>query len=257
MIDLKYISKSFISNIIDDTSLLNKILHGETSEHLVQLDKDENSKIYLTNATKKAFIKLQEEAKRDGLNLQIASSFRDFQRQKAIFEAKYTGKKMVLDRTENPIDISNMTDFDKVRSILIFSAIPGLSRHHWGTDLDVYTPNTIPMNEHLELTNKEYTDGHQKLLAIWLSENMTKYGFFRPYSETKENAYSSELWHISYAEESDLFTNFLNKEESLDFLENHVILGKTALKSIIESEFEQRFKIFSNKFYISTPLLQK
>ena len=45
-----------------------------------------------------------------GFELRIASAYRSFYKQFKIFDDKFKGKRAVLDKDENPIDISNLSD---------------------------------------------------------------------------------------------------------------------------------------------------
>ena len=44
-------------------------------------------------------------------------------------------------------------------AILVWSALPGASRHHWGTDLDVFDRAVQPPGEPLELLARHYEPG--------------------------------------------------------------------------------------------------
>ncbi len=223
------------------TNITSGVLHGLTEEHLTDITINERT-YKLTLETAAAFLEMRRAALSDGINLSIASSFRDFARQKMIFENKMTGKRPVLDRNERPIDISGMDPKDLIRAILFFSAVPGLSRHHWGTDIDVYNPDTVPEGEELDLTNICYTAGNQRTTAEWLTANMHRFGFFRPYSQAG-SLFSHELWHISYYPEANLFTEKLNPEESMNFLKQAGILHADDVISVIKNEFTERFKL--------------
>ena len=95
-----------------------------------------------------------------GFELRIASAYRSFYKQFKIFDDKFKGKRPVLDANENPMDISSLSDEQKVLEIIRFSAIPGFSRHHFGTDLDIYAVNLLPEGKQLELTAREYQKGN-------------------------------------------------------------------------------------------------
>lgn len=222
-----------------------EIIHGLTDKHLTALILN-NRSFMVTPATREAFLEMRNEALKDGINLSIASSFRNFERQKIIFEEKIAGIRPVLDRNEHPVDIGTMSKEELIRTIMFFSAVPGMSRHHWGTDLDVYDPDALACNEELDLTNRCYTSGSQKNVGKWLTANMQKFGFFRPYAH--DNQYCSyELWHISHMSESDRFTLGLDCEECACFLKNRAGLSEPDLvTSIVTGEFAQRFLLFSH-----------
>jgi LAS superfamily LD-carboxypeptidase LdcB len=83
--------------------------------------------------TATAALALREAAAADGIDLTIVSSFRDFARQEAIWNAKYRGERPLLDRQERELDAARLDVRERVDAILLWSALPGASRHHWGT----------------------------------------------------------------------------------------------------------------------------
>ena len=148
---------------------------------------------------------LVNKALNDGFSFDIASAYRSFSRQCAIFDAKWNGLRPVLDEREQPIDISNLSAAEKVAVICCFSAIPGFSRHHFGTDFDIYSKSLLPVGEKLKLTAYEYEkDSYFYPLGLWLTENLNSFGFIRPYSG-KNMGY--EPWHISYEEKAQKYLN--------------------------------------------------
>lgn len=126
-------------------------------------------------------------AKKDGITLTVRSATRNFNRQKQIWEAKWTGKRTL----SNGINLGKVTmsDSAKAKQILLYSSMPGTSRHHWGTDIDFNAFN----NEYFEKGKglKEYN---------WLTKNGPKYGFYQPYTSKKSGrkGYEEEKWHWSY-----------------------------------------------------------
>jgi LAS superfamily LD-carboxypeptidase LdcB len=142
---------------------------------------------------------LREAAARAGHDLAIVSSFRDFSRQSGIWNRKFRGEQAVLDREGRPLEITAMNGPERVRAILLWSALPGASRHHWGTDFDVYDRAAVPQAFRPELTVAEYTgSGPFVRLDAWLGANLGNYGFFRPY-RTDRGGVHPEPWHLSYA----------------------------------------------------------
>ena len=222
---------------------LAEVIHGLTEDHLVPLSPEEPG-IRLTPGAAQAFRELQDLARQDGLNLRAASGFRSFERQSRIFAGKMDGSRPVLDRNEQPLDIRGMDPEELIRAILVFSAVPGLSRHHFGTDIDVYDPDLVPEGGSLELTNLEYREGPQAPLSRWLEEHMRECAFFRPYLEDTPWS-AGELWHISYAPDADVLAAALAPEESLAFIRDSALPGKEILAGIVAAEFAERYRIFS------------
>jgi LAS superfamily LD-carboxypeptidase LdcB len=142
---------------------------------------------------------LREASARAGHELTIVSSFRDFERQSGIWNRKFRGEQPVFDRAGRALDISAMSGPERVRAILIWSALPGASRHHWGTDFDVYDRSAVPPDYRVQLTVAEYTAaGPFARLNEWLAANLGNHGFFRPY-RTDRGGVNPEPWHLSYA----------------------------------------------------------
>ena len=152
----------------------------------------------------------------DGFSLDVASAYRSFSRQCAIFDAKWNGLRSVLDQNEHPIDISTLPPTEKVAAICRFSAIPGFSRHHFGTDFDIYSKSMLPDGENLQLTAYEYEKGsYFYFLGLWLEENLYSFGFIRPYSG-KNMGY--EPWHISYKEKAEKYLNAFSFDAAVEVL---------------------------------------
>lgn len=146
-----------------------------------------------------AFLALQQAAKRDGFDLQPASTFRDFERQRQIWNQKFNGERPLLDKNSQPVDALMLSIPERCEAILRWSALPGASRHHWGTELDIYDPTHLPAGARLQLEPWEYEiGGYFAELTSWLSANMTQYGFYRPFAHDRGGV-AVEPWHISYA----------------------------------------------------------
>ena len=153
----------------------------------------------LHNEAAEAALALRAAAGADGLDLEVVSSFRDFARQEAIWNGKYRGERPLLDRSERPVDIVALDERAIVDTILLWSALPGASRHHWGTDMDVVDRSAVGPDYRPRLTASEFAkDGPFSRLNSWLRANMRRFGFFRPYTQDRGGV-QPEPWHLSYA----------------------------------------------------------
>ncbi|YCO04481.1 M15 family metallopeptidase [Vibrio sp. VNB-15] len=132
-----------------------------------------------------------------GFKMEIASGFRDFNRQRAIWNGKFSGELPILDSNSQPLNKAELSDEEKLMAILRWSALPGGSRHHWGCDFDVYARNLLPQDTTLQLEPWEYLEGHQLEFYQWLAANLGKFGFFFPYQQDLGGV-AIEPWHISH-----------------------------------------------------------
>ncbi len=177
-------------------------LMGLDESHLIVVGRGPHR---LSAATAAAFNDMQVAASYEGFNLQAASSWRSFERQLAIWNGKWRGERPLLDANSQPIDALQLSDEERLHAILRWSALPGTSRHHWGTDLDIYDPDCLPANTKLALEPWEYEAGGWFAdLSEWLSDHMSDFGFFLPYAKPvgAGSGVAYEPWHISFALES-------------------------------------------------------
>ena len=171
-------------------------LTGRASTHIVELAQPRCALHYEAAAS---FLAMRDAAQRDGIELAARSSFRDFDTQLTIWNAKWSGERPLYDRQGRPLERRQLADSQAVDAILCWSAIPGGSRHHWGSDVDVIDAASVPPGYAVQLVPAEYArDGIFGRLSAWLDANMQRFGFFRPY-RTDRGGVSPEPWHLSYA----------------------------------------------------------
>lgn len=200
-------------------------LTGQVTSHLTMIDNN----ILIHHGVKSSFLALQEAAKEAGFNLKIASGFRSFERQSLIWNNKYSGKTPLLDKNESPLCASKLSELEKLYTILHWSALPGASRHHWGTDFDIYDPTLLPHGEKLQLTCTEYqSSGYFFELSNWLSDNMLRFGFYRPY-QTYQGGVANEPWHISFRPIAENCLETLTPTIIHDLIMENNVLGKSLI----------------------------
>lgn len=148
-----------------------------------------------------AFVKMFEAARTGGITLQIRSATRNFEAQKKIWEDKWFGRRILEDGTNAMKDIPD----EKTRAlkILEYSSMPGTSRHHWGTDIDLNA-----------FTNDYFESGEGLKIYTWLQENARLYGFCQTYTSfdtQRPTGYQPEKWHWSYVPVSAGLTEWAGK----------------------------------------------
>ncbi len=163
--------------------------------------------MYLRREAAEAFASMAAAAQRDGVALRVLSATRTFAHQKVIWERKWRERAAAM---PDPVA--------RARSILEYSSMPGVSRHHWGTDVDLNA-----------LENSDFEPGgrHEKVYR-WLQQHAHQFGFCQPYTSARATGYREEKWHWSYrplsgpmlrqyaAQVSDsLLTGFLGAEVAM------------------------------------------
>ncbi len=152
--------------------------------------------------------KLQRRARQAGFQLTVASGYRDFNRQLNIWNAKAEGKRPVLSNDGKVLTVEDLSDWELVQSILRWSALPGTSRHHWGTDIDIYDAGAVAEDYVVQLTDDEvWGEGPFVAMHNWLDQQMMlgeAGGFYRPY-QFDHGGTAPERWHLSYAPLADRY----------------------------------------------------
>lgn len=173
------------------------ILLGKTTEHLVPL---EGTKFLIHKLAILDFLRLQKAANEAGFDLQIVSAFRDFDRQLKIWNAKAKGERVLLDSEGKALEFTKLSPTEIVFSILRWSAIPGCSRHHWGSDIDVFDANTQKAEEVQLIPSECIGSGPAAKLHEWLDQQIAEensFGFYRSYGSDRGGV-APERWHLSY-----------------------------------------------------------
>jgi LAS superfamily LD-carboxypeptidase LdcB len=202
-----------------------ELLTGQTDDHIIWLSKRIGVHQQMLNAWKK----LQQDAKESGFDLQIASGFRSFERQLTLWNNKFSGTVIVKNKDNEPIDLTQCNDIERINAILLFSALPGASRHHWGTDIDIYAPNLLKNNQKLQLEPWEYQqDGPFATLSIWLAKNSQKHGFYFPYNKDRGGV-AIEPWHLSYAPLASHYQQKLTVAQLTQAINRSNILAKNCI----------------------------
>lgn len=185
---------------------------------------------------------LAQRAASAGFSLKVASSYRSFERQLMIWNNKARGLRPVLNDAGEPIDIHTLSEREKVFAILRWSALPGASRHHWGTDMDVYGAAQLDPSYQLQLTVEE-TQGAGPFAEFhrWLNDELA-YGssdFYRPYARDY-GGIAPEPWHLSYAPLATIFARQLTQ----DLLHQQLEQTDLELKDVVLAHLDEIFARF-------------
>ncbi len=134
--------------------------------------------IYLRKEAYAAFKRMYKAASDQGVYLKIISATRNFDDQKRIWERKWALEKY-----------KGWSDVDKAKNIMLLSSMPGTSRHHWGTDIDLN-----------DLNNSYFAKEEGKKMYQWMQNNAARFGYYQTYTSktTGRTGYEEEKWHWSY-----------------------------------------------------------
>ncbi len=170
-----------LDNIPVRSYLMGQFNPGEHTGLFVKLPASLSSKdktIYLRKEVATALSKMSAAASKEGVSLVVVSGFRSFEDQKNIWNNKYLN--LFAKNYPDPLA--------RVKKILEYSAMPGSSRHHWGTDFDLNSVDPA-----------FFETASGKKIYAWLEQNAETYGFIQPYTKGRSRGYHEEKWHWSYA----------------------------------------------------------
>ena len=225
-----------------------EIITGSTDTHLVRLDRgmaDTENKL-IHKQVLKPFTKLQLAAKKAGFDLKICSGYRSFDRQLLIWNGKASGMRPVMDPFGKAINMQALGPWQKIQAILRWSALPGASRHHWGTDFDIYDANAMTEGYQIQLTPEEVQgDGLFAPMHDWLDDylNSEQTDFYRPY-EIDKGGIAPERWHLSYRPLADIYAQMLDREILANRLKNSNLMLLDVVLEHLDDIF-QRYIIVS------------
>lgn len=151
------------------------------NENFIKLDNkyllNAASNSYLHKDAAEAYKRMADDAEKEDISLKAISCGRNFKAQKSIWEKKWIREDFII-FDSGPL---------RCAEIMRFSSMPGTSRHHWGTEIDIYS-----------LKNKDFADGEGLKIYEWLTTHAKDYGFYQPYTAGRDRGYEEEKWHWSY-----------------------------------------------------------
>lgn len=226
-------------------SLVNELqaqILGLTDSHIhyfVQNPQYPEHKVGIHKAMLSAFNRLVTKAETQGIRLEIASGFRSFTRQQQIWNNKFSGKTTIKDMNDKDVEIAALSALELVQSILLFSALPGASRHHWGCDIDIYAPNLLISGASLQLAPWEYqSTGPMAKLSTFLADEAKALGFYFPYDKYRGGV-AAEPWHLSYAPLANQYQQHFDMAALANCINTADIYGKTTIINELESIVKQ------------------
>ena len=145
-----------------------------------------------------SFLEMKNAALKDGIKIEVVSSYRSYEHQTRIWTRKY--KRFIAD---------SLSPTNAINKIIEYSTIPGTSRHHWGTDIDIIDANVERPESVLETSHFE-NNGVFVNLKKWMDANANTFGFYLVYTDNENRkGFKYEPWHYSYkAISKDMLTQY-------------------------------------------------
>lgn len=172
------------------------------------------------------FIEMRRAAAQDGIDLCACSAFRSFDDQRRIWNAKYRGERPLYLPDGTIVQHATLDEEALLASILRWSALPGASRHHWGTDIDVIDRSAPPPDYAVRLMPDEFEAGGVfERLGRWIEAHPGRFDFFRPYA-AYNGGVEREPWHLSYAPVAVPALEALTPDLLTEAIADRDVLGK-------------------------------
>jgi len=239
-----------INTGMQDYSHRDDQLTGSTQTHLVEWDG-----VPLQSTTRNYFLvhsdvvepltALCQRAAEQGFELRLCSSFRSFERQLKIWNDKIKGLRPVYDDRGVQLDMTELSEWQQVQAVMRWSALPGASRHHWGTDFDIYDSAAVASDYQVQLVPEEVENGgpfapmHDWLDTVFgtgTGDSGAGTDFYRPYAEDR-GGIAPERWHISYRPLADIFVAQL----TVDLLAHRLSTADLALKETVLANLDELY----------------
>jgi LAS superfamily LD-carboxypeptidase LdcB len=175
-----------------------------------------------------AFDAMSAEAQKSGITMYSVSSYRSFEHQQRIWDRKYT---TFRDEGKSPQEA--------IRAIIEYSTLPGSSRHHWGTDLDITDSAKPQPSDHPLIATHYHEGGVFAELFTWLLTYANTYGFYLTYTnDPARKGFAYEPWHWSYA---PLSIPLLQQYKNVS-LKDHISESNLQGKQYLTPEFLKLYK---------------
>lgn len=157
-----------------------------------------------------AYRALQREGGKAGWKIIIVSGYRSFPMQKRLWNRKF---KVLWNEAE-------MDEEHCVRSVFEYTSVPGLSRHHWGTELDL---GDYHLRHRAEVPVGKDRPRMEDFYA-WLDANAPRFGFCKVYKGVL-GAIQEEPWHWSYRRYASVFKKKADQIKDYSALPTKDLLG--------------------------------
>lgn len=168
-------------------------------------------------------------ALKDSIDIEVVSSFRSYAAQKRIWNRKF-----------KRFTANGMNAKEAMQKIIEYSTLPGTSRHHWGTDIDIILRNSNVKGDVL-LDSLFHNKNAFSSLRLWMEKNAFKYGFYLVYTnDSKRKGFRYEPWHYSYRKLSKQYlTRYAQNKMIFRIKRDSTVLGHEEMDSLFLVQYEK------------------
>lgn len=199
-------------------------LLGLSQSHLM------SEPILLEKQTYNAFCSMKSAALKDAIELKIVSGYRSFEHQKEIWEWKFKQ----LTQTKSPLEA--------ISEIITYSSIPGTSRHHWGTDIDVIDASIEAPKGDLLLEKHFHGNAAFSKMKSWMNTYSADFGFELVYTRDKERTgFNYEPWHYSFKPKAKSYLKIQSQDKYKKAWEKVEFEGKSHITDSFMSLYFENY----------------
>ncbi len=161
-----------------------------------------------------AFKAMKAKALEDGIQIKVVSSYRDYNHQNRIWEHKFKRFRE-----------SGLSPIQSIKKIIEYSTIPGTSRHHWGTDLDLIDGAKQVTGDVL-VPSKFHGTGPFCKFKEWMDIHAQSFGFYLVYTDVpNRKGFNYEPWHYSYKALSKGYLDLYRELDIKSILQKNELVG--------------------------------
>ncbi|MDX1472271.1 MAG: M15 family metallopeptidase, partial [Flavobacteriaceae bacterium] len=196
-----------------------------------------NPEVKLRTEAYESYLNMKEAAIKDGIEISIVSAFRSFEDQARIWKRKY-----------NQYTSQGLSPEQSIRKIIEYSTIPGTSRHHWGTDIDIIDASVKAPKNVLSPSHFNW-NGVYCPLKHWMDYNSERFGFYLVYNDNVDRkGFKYEPWHYSYKPLSQIYLQEYIKRNLFEDIQSWDIEGRNHLtKDFLEQYYQENILDISSE----------
>lgn len=176
-----------------------------------------------------AYKEMEAAAKADGIALKIVSGYRSYAAQKRIWNKKY--KRFIKE---------GLSPLEAIQKIITYSTLPGTSRHHWGTDIDLVDASPVVKGD--VLLDSLFLKGPYQKIHKWMTIHSTSFGFHLVYTQDSlRPGFYYEPWHFSYSPKAFSFLHTYLQRNLIDQItKDTTLLGHQYIGEAFKKEYLEK-----------------